>query len=203
VDKEEPARIAGLVKTMKPEYLVITSVTRDDLSDRGAGHFAAVISKINTVHPGCRIEVLTPDFSGNRDLLKKVLDAQPFVFAHNIEVVKKLFPRLRPGGDYALSLRLLEQAKHMNALTKSGIMIGLGETSRQIVSTLKDIKSAGVDVLTIGQYLPPGRDAPQVSNYYTPGEFEELKVKAQNMGFRQVCSGPLVRSSSCPVEAPV
>lgn len=200
VDKEEPVRIAGLVHTMKLDYVVITSVTRDDLPDKGAGQFAAVISEINKTRPGCRVEVLTPDFSGNIHLLKKVLITKPFVFTHNIEVVKELFPRLRPRGRYTLSLRLLAQAKNMNAITKSGIMIGFGETEKQIHTVLKDLKEAGVDAITIGQYLPPSKDSPPVKKYYTPGEFENLKVKAQTMGFRHVCAGPLVRSSSSPVK---
>jgi lipoic acid synthetase len=190
VDRGEPERIAGLVRTMKLNYLVITS-----------GQFAAVITEIKTARPGCRTEVLTPDFSGHTRLLEIVLSAQPFVFAHNIEVVKELFPLLRPGGQYSLSLRLLAQAKKMNALTKSGLMVGLGETGEQIDTALKDLKEAGVDVITIGQYLPPGKDAPLVSKYYSPEEFECLKIKAQHMGFRQVYAGPLVRSSLYPVEA--
>jgi lipoic acid synthetase len=199
VNKREPARIAEFVKTMKLNYVVITSVTRDDLADRGAGHFAAVLTEIYRARPGCRVEVLTPDFSGNIDLLSIVLAAKPFAFAHNVEVVKDIFPRLRPGGRYSVSLRLLEQAKTMDAITKSGIMIGLGESWEQIYSALNDVKAAGVDVVTIGQYLPPTRNAPQVSKYYAPQEFDKLKLKAQDMGFRQVCAGPLVRSSFCPV----
>ncbi|MBN2535270.1 MAG: lipoyl synthase [Spirochaetales bacterium] len=200
VDKNEPVRIAGFVRDMKLDYLVITSVTRDDLADKGAGQFAAVIAEVKKERPGCRIEVLTPDFSGDMSLLKTVLSAKPFVFAHNIEVVKEFYPRLRPGGRYSLSLELLAQAKEMNAITKSGIMIGLGETINQIKATLKDLKHAHVDVITIGQYLPPGKEAPAVRKYYTPQEFNSLKVKAQSMGFRQVCAGPLVRSSYCQVE---
>lgn len=201
VDRGEPVRIAGLVRTMQLNYLVITSVTRDDLADKGAGQFAAVITEIKKARPGCRIEVLTPDFAGSTRLLEIVLSAKPFVFAHNIEVVKELFPLVRPGGQYSLSLRLLAQAKKMNALTKSGLMVGLGETGEQIDTALKDLKKANVDVITVGQYLPPGKDAPPVRKYYSPEEFECLKVKAQHMGFRQVCAGPLVRSSFYPVEA--
>ena len=199
VDAKEPTRIAGLVKTLDLNYVVVTSVTRDDLADHGAGHFAAVVTEIKKVKPGCKIEVLTPDFSGNADHLEKVLASGPYVFAHNIEVVKELYPQLRPGGRYALSLRLLAQAKRMKAITKSGIMLGLGETVKQVYAAFQDLKKAGVDVLTVGQYLPPQKDSPGVSKYYSPGEFESLKTRALKMGFHSVYAGPLVRSSLHPV----
>ncbi|MBN2442495.1 MAG: lipoyl synthase [Spirochaetales bacterium] len=200
VDTDEPLKIAELVASLECPYLVITSVTRDDLPDQGAGHFAATIKAVKKLIPACKVEVLTPDFRGNIGLLKKVLDADPYVFTHNIEVVKELFSHLRPQGDYDRSLTLLEQAKKMNAFTKSGIMIGLGETKQQICTTLKDLKSVQVDALTIGQYLPPAKTAPPVNRYYTPDDFKELKKIAMDIGFRYVYSGPLVRSSSAHIE---
>lgn len=202
VDTQEPGRVAKLVKALNLAYVVITSVTRDDLADRGAGHFADTVKEIKKANSGCKIEVLTPDFSGNVQSLTTVLSSKPYVFSHNIEVVKELFPRLRPGGTYMRSLRLLSRAKRMGALTKSGIMLGLGETERQVMNAFADLKDAGVDVLTVGQYLPPGKSAPQVKRYYSPEEFENLKIKALKMGFRSVSAGPLVRSSSHPVRVP-
>jgi lipoic acid synthetase len=195
VDENEPGRIAGLVKELKLAYVVITSVTRDDLIDRGSNQFAKTIRAISSVSPETRIEVLTPDFQGNEAGLENVLSAKPFIFAHNLEVIKELFPALRPRASYKGSLNLLARAKKYGAITKSGIMTGLGESKRQLSRAFSHLREAGVDILTIGQYLPPSKNAARVKKFYSPGEFEELKEKAYNMGFRVVFAGPFVRSS--------
>jgi len=199
-DIEEPVKISGLVNILKLDHIVITSVTRDDLRDEGAGQFAATVNAIKEIKSDCRIEVLTPDFSGRIELLHKVLNAKPDIFTHNLELVEQLFVRFRPKGQYSVSLGLLEQAKNMNARTKSGIMVGLGETDDQIYSAFEDLKKAGVDILTVGQYLPPVKGAPEVKKYYTPSEFDTLKKKAKEFGFQYVFSGPKIRSSYCSGE---
>jgi len=200
VDRNEPLEISSMVEELGLDYAVITSVTRDDLDDKGSGQFASTIKEIREKKADCRVEVLIPDFNGDEKLLIKVIEARPFIINHNIEVVKGLFPTARPEGNYLLSLRLLKSIKKLNnhnnnILSKSGLMIGLGETKEDIIETLEDLRKAGVDILTIGQYLSPSRKHLPIRKYYTPAEFEELKETALKLGFRKVFSGPLVRSS--------
>jgi lipoyl synthase len=199
LDPSEIQNIAGVVEVLQSPYLVITSVTRDDLPDYGAGHFAAVVKAVKQKHPSCKVEVLVPDFMGRHECVEKVLEAGPYVFSHNIEVVQSLFSRLRPGGDYSRSLNLLAAAKKMGAFTKSGLMLGFGETSDQLYATCTDLREAGVDALTLGQYLPPGKESPPVHRYYSPAEFNKMQKRCLDMGFRFVFAGPLVRSSSAEI----
>ncbi len=197
VNPLEPKEVAEAVETLGLRYAVITSVTRDDLVDGGAKQFHDTILEIRRRNPNCLIEVLIPDFKGDIDALKLVVDAKPDVINHNIEVVKSLFLKLRPQGDYNRSLELLKSIKDLDSkiITKSGFMIGLGETKEEIEETMCDLRSRGVDVLTMGQYLQPSLSHAPIHKYYTPMEFQEFKRIAYNMGFLQVESGPLVRSS--------
>jgi lipoic acid synthetase len=174
---------------------VITSVTRDDLPDYGAEHFYNTVIEIRKLRPECKVEILTPEFKGNVKLLERVLDSAPNIFNHNIETVRDIFPHVRPGGSYDLSLRVLEHAGNYLPNIKSGLMIGLGETKDQIRETLHDLRRAGVGILTIGQYLQPRTGLSEVKKYYTIQEFNELKEEALDLGFSHVFSGPLVRSS--------
>jgi len=193
VDLGEPARVARAVGELGLHYVVITSVTRDDLEDGGASMFARTIGEIRRLNPDCRVEVLIPDFEGDNGALQKVLDARPDVLNHNIEVVRRLFPHMRAQGDYERSLSVLKHAKECS-VTKSGFMVGLGETRDEIIKTMKDLRSV-TDILTIGQYLRPSDAHARVIRYYTPKEFEGLKQTGLDMGFKHVESGPLVRSS--------
>ncbi len=197
IDLEEPERIARIVKKLNLNYVVITSVTRDDLSDGGAGIFAQTIQRIKELSQETKIEVLVPDFKGNLDSLKKVIDVQPYVLAHNLETVERLFSTVRPQGDYRRSLNLLKEAKEMGSrlLTKSGIMVGMGETKEEIIETMKDLREVECDIFTIGQYLQPSLNHLPISKYYTPEEFKEFKKIGEELGFLHVESGPLVRSS--------
>ena len=197
VDCEEPDRVAQVVERLGLRYAVVTSVTRDDLPDGGASAFAATVKAIRRRVPGCEVEVLIPDFSGSRSALQSVMDARPGVLNHNIEVVRALFSRVRPQGDYSRSLELLARAKEMRpgCVTKSGFMVGLGEDRGQVRETMHDLRGAGCDLLTIGQYLPPSPRHFPVARFYTPQEFEELRREAETVGFVHVASGPLVRSS--------
>ncbi len=195
LDRQEPEKIAVAVNSLNLNYAVITSVTRDDLPDYGAEHFYNTVIEIRKRRPECKIEILTPEFKGNVKLLKRVLDSAPYIFNHNIEVVRDLFPRVRPEGCYDISLRVLEHAGNYLPFIKSGLTIGLGETKDQIRETLHDLSRAGVAILTIGQYLQPGTDLSEVKKYYTIREFNELKEEALEMGFSHVFSGPLIRSS--------
>jgi len=194
---DEPREIAESVKTLGLKYVVVTSVTRDDLPDGGVGVFVRTIQEIRSLNPGVHIEVLIPDFQADRDALQRIVSAGPDVINHNIEVVEPLFSAIRPQGDYQRSLSVLRQikTKDMQMKTKSGLMIGLGETKEQILSTLQDLRTSQVDFLTIGQYLQPTKNHTEIKKYYTPGEFQELKQIAQRLGFAHVESGPLVRSS--------
>lgn len=196
-DPQEASRIAEAAEKMKLNFVVITSVTRDDLPDRGAGAFVRAIGEVRKRLPLVKIEVLTPDLDGRRDLLKMVLDAKPDVFNHNIETVRRLTPEIRSGADYDRSLTILKAAKEMAPLqiTKSGLIVGLGETREELIGTFGDLASAAVDRLTIGQYLPPSLKHHPVAKYYTPEEFEELKDEAKRAGIKAVLSGPFVRSS--------
>lgn len=196
INPDEPRDVAESVKKLGLKYAVITSVTRDDLEDYGAGHFARTIKEIKKLNPSCRVEVLIPDFKGNVDCLKTVIDANPDVINHNIEVVKSLFPSIRPNGNYEVSLKLLKNVKILSSIkSKSGMMIGLGEKRSEIIETLKDLKEAGVQIVTIGQYLQPSKNHIKVEKYYLPEEFEEFKKIGEEMGFLCVASAPLVRSS--------
>lgn len=197
LDNEEPERIAAAVKSLGLHYAVITSVTRDDLPDGGAEIFARCINNIRREVPGCRVEVLIPDLQGNWNALDAILEAQPDVINHNMEVVKPLFPTLRPMGNYLISLSLLERIARadVNIVSKSGFMTGFGEEWDEILELLRDLAAAGCELLTIGQYQQPRRDLCPVKKYYHPDEFGALKHMASQMGFRHVESGPLVRSS--------
>lgn len=196
-DPEEASRIAEAADKMKLNFVVITSVTRDDLPDRGAGAFVRTIGEVRKRLPLAKIEVLTPDLDGRKDLLKMVLDAKPDVFNHNIETVRRLTPEIRSGADYDRSLTILKAAKEMapQQVTKSGLIVGLGEGREELLETFGDLASAAVDRLTIGQYLPPSLKHHPVAKYYSPEEFEELKDEAKRAGIKAVLSGPFVRSS--------
>ena len=197
LDLGEPARLAETVERMGLRYAVITSVNRDDLPDGGAFIFAQCITKIRKRLPRCKVEVLIPDFEGNWDALGTVMAAAPDTLNHNIETVRRVFHRVRPRGDFDQSLELLRRAKAIdpNAVTKSGMMVGLGETWDEIIDTMRDLRSVGCDLLTIGQYLRPSAKHVALAKWYTPEEFEELGREADALGFRHVASGPLVRSS--------
>ena len=193
----EPKDVAESVRKLDLKYVVITSVTRDDLDDGGALFFYNTIKEVKSLNKKCKLEVLIPDFKGNIESLKKIVSAKPDVINHNIEVVQELFPDIRPEGNYKISIKVLKNIKKIdnNLKSKSGFMIGLGETKDQILNTMKDLRKANVDYLTIGQYLQPSKNHAEIKKYYTPKEFEELKNTAINMGFKHVESGPLVRSS--------
>ena len=197
IDPGEPARLAETVRKLGLSHCVITSVTREDLPDGGASVFAECIERIRDTLPGCSVEVLIPDFTGDDDALRAVLDAGPAVLNHNIETVRTVFRRVRPRGDYARSLRLLRRSMEMapHIPTKSGIMVGLGETEDEIRETMADLREAGCRLLTIGQYLRPSKTHWKLERFYTPREFEELAALGRTMGFAHVASGPLVRSS--------
>lgn len=195
LDPQEPELVAKAVKELNLRYAVITSVTRDDLKDGGAGHFAAVITAIRELTPGCKIEVLIPDFGGQEQPLQTVLAAGPDVLNHNLETVPRLYKTVRPQAIYERSLELLQRAARAGALTKSGIMVGLGETLAEIEQTMDDLIAVGCRMLTIGQYLPPSKNHLPVTRFYSPDEFEQLRSTGLGKGFLQVEAGPLVRSS--------
>ena len=197
IEWDEPRRVAEAVATLGLKHTVVTSVNRDDDNLGGARIFAETIRQIRELVPGCRVEVLIPDFQGLDDALKIVLDAQPDVLNHNTETVPRLYRSVRSGARYERTLRLLENAKTFSpaTLTKSGVMVGLGETVEELVEVFCDLGSRRVDILTVGQYLRPSRDHLPISRFYTPDEFQYLKEEALRCGFRHVESGPLVRSS--------
>lgn len=197
VDEGEPERLADAVKKMGLQYVVITSVTRDDVVDGGAGLFARCVELVRETNPDCRIEVLIPDFRGSEDALNRVIEARPDVINHNMEVVRSLFKAVRPQGNYDISLELLQYIAdcHPPIISKSGFMVGLGETMDEIMDLLADLSSADCGRVTIGQYQQPTRNHWPVHKYYHPDEFEELKVRAGELGIRSVEAGPLVRSS--------
>lgn len=196
-EADEPDRMAEAAAHLGLRHIVITSVARDDLPDEGAGHFAACITKAREKLPQATIEVLVPDFHAKPELIKIVTDARPEVYNHNIEVVASQQKRVRPGGRYQRSLDVLRTAKEIapDILTKSGLMVGLGERRDEIVQTLRDLRENRCDLLTIGQYLRPGDKHADVERFYPPAEFEELADLAREMGFEGVASGPFVRSS--------
>jgi lipoic acid synthetase len=197
LDPNEPARIADAVQQLNLRYIVITSVTRDDLPDGGAAHFAATIHEVRRRQPDSSIEVLVPDFLGDAAALRTVLDASPDVLNHNVETVPRLYPQVRPQADYSRSLALLEAvSRHRPDIPpKSGLMVGLGERSQEILQTLLDLRCSGCRFLTIGQYLQPTSDHLPVQRYVTPEEFKQLGDEARAMGFEAVACGPFVRSS--------
>lgn len=196
LDLNEPFHVAEVVKDLGLKYAVITSVTRDDLPDGGAEHFANCIYEIRKISPDVKIEILTPDFKGNKDSLNTIIKAHPNVFNHNIETVRNVFKTARPQGDYDCSLEVLKYIKdNSDIITKSGLMIGLGETFEDIEQTLVDLKNVGCDILTIGQYIQPSKAHLEVSKYYTPEEYENLNQLAKKVGIKHYQIGPLVRSS--------
>ena len=197
LDFLEPERVAQAVKAMNLKHAVITSVNRDDRKDGGAPIFAMVINRIREIHPGCSIEVLIPDFKGSLEALQLVVAARPEILNHNVETVPRLFKLVQPQDRYEWAQATLSNAKKLDpeVLTKSGIMVGLGETLEEVKEVMRDQRSWGVDILTIGQYLQPSRQHLPIERYYTPEEFQELKAFGLEIGFQWVESGPLVRSS--------
>jgi lipoyl synthase len=197
LDPAEPANVARMAAELNLKYVVITSVNRDDLADGGSHHFAETVREVRRALPEARVEVLTPDFCGDFDSVARVLDAGPHVFNHNVETVPRLYRRVRPQADYRQSLNVLAFARRHSAgaLTKSGFMAGLGETSDEVHELLRDLRGNGVDVATIGQYLQPTRHNLPVAAYIEPRQFDEWRDYGLSLGFRAVFSGPLVRSS--------
>ncbi len=195
LDGNEPYHIAQAVKELELKFAVITSVTRDDLPDGGAEHFKKCIEEIRKVSDA-KIEILTPDFKGDTNALNTIISSKPDVFNHNIETVRKIFKTARPQGNYECSLDVLKYIKdNSDIITKSGLMVGLGENNSDIEETLCDLKDSGVNILTIGQYIQPSKQHLEVAKFYTPQDFEELKSLAKKIGFKNFQIGPLVRSS--------
>jgi lipoic acid synthetase len=194
-DPDEPRRVAEAVARMGLRYAVVTSVNRDDQADGGASIFAATVREIRARVPGCAVEVLIPDFKGRWDALQTVTDARPDVLNHNVETVPSLYRLARAGASFGRSLELLRRSKGAGLLTKSGVMVGLGEERVEIEETIRAIRSSGADILTVGQYLRPSPKHLPVVRYYSPGEFDALRAFALDLGFAHVESGPLVRSS--------
>jgi lipoic acid synthetase len=196
-DEQEPVKVASAIHALELSYVVVTSVDRDDLPDFGASHFARTIRETRARIPACRLEVLIPDFQGDESALRIVLDARPDVLNHNIETVPRLYRTARPGGRYPRALEVLSRSREIapDIATKSGLMVGLGEEWDEVVQTLQDLRTAGVNIVTIGQYLRPSVANLPMVRYYTPAEFAELKRIGIEMGFGHVESGPLVRSS--------
>jgi lipoic acid synthetase len=197
IDRDEPRRVAEAVATLGLKHAVVTSVNRDDDNLGGARIFAETIRQIRALTADCRVEVLIPDFQGRDEALKVVLDAQPDVLNHNTESVPRLYRVVRPGARYERTLQLLENVKKFSPgmVTKSGVMVGLGETREELIEVFRDLGGRGVDILTVGQYLRPSRDHLPIARFYPPEEFDDLREQALGFGFRHVESGPLVRSS--------
>lgn len=198
LDQDEPAELARAIHDLELTYVVITSVDRDDLKDSGAGHFAACIRETRRLNPGIQVEILVPDFRGRMDIALQTLKlTPPDVFNHNLESIPRLYRKVRPGADYAWSLRLLREFKqlHPDIPTKSGLMLGLGETLEEVREVMRDLRGHEVDMLTLGQYLQPSRHHLPVARFVHPSEFDELRKYGESLGFRHVASGPLVRSS--------
>jgi lipoic acid synthetase len=196
-DPSEPAKVAGAAAKMQLRHAVITSVDRDDLPDFGAGIFAETIREIHAQVPGCSVEVLVPDFQGNQDSIRLVLDASPEIYNHNTETVPRLYKKARPGGRYERVLEIFRFAKSYapHIPTKTGIILGLGETNEEVLKTMGELREVDVDILTLGQYLRPSNDHIALDRYVTPAEFKMLRERGMEMGFKHVESGPLVRSS--------
>ncbi len=197
IDVMEPERLARTVQKLGLRYCVITSVNRDDLADGGALIFSRCVRRVNDLVPGCRVEVLVPDFDGSMPALETVVRARPSVLNHNIESVRRVFPRVRPRGDYRRSLDLLAAVKEMDPEmpTKSGIIVGMGEEWEELVETMEDLRAVGCDLLTVGQYLRPSQKHLPVDRFYSPEEFDRIRTIGEGLGFKHVASGPLVRSS--------
>jgi lipoyl synthase len=197
LDWAEPNRVAESVRALGLRHVVITSVNRDERADGGAPIFAMVIKRIRQLQPGCSIEVLIPDFKGNEAALKIVMDAQPEILNHNVETVPRLFKKVQPQDKYEWAMKTLTNAKQMDplVLTKSGIMVGLGETFDEVVEVMRDLVNCGVDILTVGQYLQPSKQHLPVERFYLPEEFDRVQEVGKQLGFKWVESGPLVRSS--------
>jgi lipoic acid synthetase len=198
LDPDEPKNVASTIRAMGLKYVVITSVDRDDLRDGGAGHFVAVIEETRRINPGIVIEILVPDFRGRVDVALKVLEqAPPDIFNHNMETIERLYKQARPGADYKNSLELLRSFKraHPTIPTKSGLMVGLGETIEEVEAEMRDMRAHDIEMLTLGQYLQPSAHHLAVQRYVTPEEFDALRVVGEKMGFTHVASGPMVRSS--------
>lgn len=196
LDDRENQRILDMARVMGLSYLVVTSVTRDDLADRGGHHLGRIVRTLKDSRPNMKVEILVPDFSGFLDCLDAVLDASPDVLAHNLETVRALYPKVNRGlENYSRSLMILQHSHRRNAITKSGIMVGLGESMEEILATLADLREAQVDIVTIGQYLQPNQASAPVQRYYTPDEFVDLRKSALTFGFSAVEAGPFVRSS--------
>ncbi len=197
LEEDEPSRIATAAAKMGLKHVVLTSVNRDDLPDQGANHFARTITALKDAIPGVAVEVLTPDFQGRRDALEIVLAAYPVVYNHNIETVPRLYKRVRPGSKYDRSLRVLEMAKEItkDVPTKSGLMLGVGESIEEVKEVMRDLRAINCDFLTLGQYLRPTRDQLPVKRYVEPQEFDDLAAYGWEIGFKMVHAGPLVRSS--------
>jgi len=199
-DAEEPRHLAETIRDMGLRYVVITSVDRDDLRDGGAGHFVACIREVRAANPDTKIEILTPDFRGKGRMeraLELLAEAPPDVFNHNLETVRELYPNVRPGADYDWSLQLLKQfkARHPQVPTKSGLMVGLGETNEEILEVMRDLRAHDVDMLTVGQYLQPSKHHLPVTRFVHPDEFRMFEDEARRMGFVNSACGPMVRSS--------
>jgi lipoyl synthase len=197
LDPEEPRNVALVVKDLGLDHIVVTSVNRDDLADGGAGHFAKTVFWIKALNPQIRVELLIPDFEGNLQALRTVVQSGIEILNHNIETVPRLYGKVRPGHSYECSLNILTEAKKFrdDVLTKSGLMLGVGETYNEVVATLQELREKKVDIVTLGQYLQPSTRQLKVDRYVTPAEFKELKMAGEKLGFRHVESGPLVRSS--------
>lgn len=195
LDREEPLRVAQAVQALGLRHVVITSVNRDELEDGGAEVFVDTIRQIRHLIPTCTIEVLIPDFEGNYEALQAIVKETPEIVNHNIETVRRLFPSIRPQGKYDRSLELLDRAKRLGARTKSGLIVGMGETLEEASDVMRDLRAAGCDIMTIGQYLQPTKQHLPVNRFYHPDEFAALKEEGLAMGFHHVESGPLVRSS--------
>ena len=197
LDPDEPYQVAEMAASMELRYVVITSVNRDDLPDGGSGHFAETVRQVKRAVPGAKVEVLTPDFRGDFEAVARVLAAGPDVFNHNMETVRRLYPRVRPQADYKQSLEVLARARLLapEVMTKSGLMAGLGESREEVKQLLGDLREANTDVATIGQYLQPKRRRLPVAEFIPPAMFDEYREYGESIGFRAVFSGPLVRSS--------
>ncbi len=195
VDRAEPEKVALSVKTMGLKYATVTGVTRDDLEDEGAWLYSETIRSIHKHNPDCGVEILTPDFSGKKELLQQIFDAKPEVFAHNLETVPRIFKRIRPAFNYDKSLEVITQAKEAGMITKSNLILGMGEEKSEIITALQDLVDAGCDLITITQYLRPSALHHPIDRWVKPEEFVELGEVAKQMGFVGVMSGPLVRSS--------
>ncbi len=197
VDAGEPFRLANTVQEMELKYTVVTSVDRDDLPDYGAGIFAMSIQQIHRLRPDCKVEVLIPDFQGEYKHLETVVNARPEVLNHNIETVRRVFSKVRPRGDYDLSLELLRRVKEIDPYmpSKSGMMVGIGETMDEVLQTMQDLRDVDCDLLTVGQYLRPSKKHHPLIRFYHPDEFKRIEEEGLRMGFKHVAAGPLVRSS--------